>query len=530
MQILKINPNYQINYTSLIQNKPQKEENKTTKPNYPMPTSAHYVSFLGYSTNLEQTLSHLDKEKFPPAVWQRAAEIIEEGNPEDKTLIDVHKEVFEDLNAVENVEELREFFPQFKDVKSSFDVKTSKNSFLDDVKMGKLEYFNPENDTTLDLVRLLYAEGFSTNDLKDYTGGKNITTTIYSLNIPLLNKDYAHVLKLSDKEYNKRLISQIQENRLLNADRRAQSNEPVFIPSKKTRKGQPLSPEHKAKISEGLKKYWAENPEKAHELSERQKEYFTENPEQREIFSRVLIKTWEKSPGIKKAMSKFFKKQGVENLPDDMKNLTTEQKACLKLFWHKNYWAKEIFGENMSKAWEEIKKQDSQKYEPPTIKQYPIAIMKRIEDFARKECGVQESLDFTLTYFTSLNYVMDTDATANGISEKFFELNPKMANILADVYCVTLVDCAKWLGERAKKLPPFSKERAWYEQASVDIVNELQKMNANGYVENKDLSKFYAACVARAIDRQDTEMVKFLSCGLDRNYTKYRNNPTWKED
>jgi hypothetical protein len=89
-------------------------------------------------------------------------------------------------------------------------------------------------------------------------------------------------LKLSDREFNERITKAISQNRFENADRKAQKGEPVYIPS--TRKGKPLSPEHRHKISESLVLYYAENPERINEQSERQKAYFRENPDQAEFF------------------------------------------------------------------------------------------------------------------------------------------------------------------------------------------------------------------------------------------------------
>jgi hypothetical protein len=164
----------------------QEQNTQNQRKLYPMPDYRHYISFKGgKSLDLKQTMTELLKpEECPPGVWERAQEVLAEGNPENKTLIDIHKEVYDDLNYVSNVEELREFFPQFKDVKSTFDVKPVANSFLDDVKNGRLEHFNQKNDTSLDLVHLLYAEGFSTNDLLQYTNNKNITGTIKDLAYP----------------------------------------------------------------------------------------------------------------------------------------------------------------------------------------------------------------------------------------------------------------------------------------------------------------------------------------------------------
>ena len=72
------------------------------------------------------------------------------------------------------------------------------------------------------------------------------------LHIPIADRDYGHILKLSDAQYNERLTREMTEKRLAALDRKAQLNdgEPVYI------KRGPMSKEHKERISEGLKKYY----------------------------------------------------------------------------------------------------------------------------------------------------------------------------------------------------------------------------------------------------------------------------------
>ena len=132
------------------------------------------------------------------------------------------------------------------------------------------------------------------------------------LNIPKVNRNYGHVLKFSDPEYNERLTKQMTQKRREAMDIKAQQQdgEPVYI------KRGPLSPEHRQHISEGLIKYYHENSERIFAMSERQKKFYEDNPEQAQMFRRVMQRAWNifGAERIKQALSKFLKKERNQNL------------------------------------------------------------------------------------------------------------------------------------------------------------------------------------------------------------------------
>ena len=138
---------------------------------------------------------------------------------------------------------IKEKFPEFKDVASVYDVETSANrgSFITKFLNGETEYFDSDEDLTVQLIKLYWGEGFSLNDLKKYSDGCDLYYTMKKLNIPLASRDYGHILKFSDPEYNERLTREMTEKRLAALDRKAQEleGEPVYI------KRGPLSDEHK---------------------------------------------------------------------------------------------------------------------------------------------------------------------------------------------------------------------------------------------------------------------------------------------
>lgn len=351
-------------------NKTNINSKSNLRNSYAMPTSVHYISFTGGSSlDLKQSVKNLeslgrgDGSKFPPNVLDMAHEVIESGNSDNKTLIDVHKEKYSMLNECYDLNEAKSLFDEFSGVLSDTEIDYRQDSFIGRVKQGQEENFNKDEDLAFQLLKLYWAEGFSLNDLKRYAG-TDLYHTLGKFNIPLMDRDYAHVLKFSDKEYNERLTSQMAQKRMESMDRKAQEQEgePVYIP-----RG-PLSESHKKHISEGLIKYYALHPEKTLAMSKRQKEYFENNPKQKIVMQRVMFYAWnntQEGRSIKKYLVKFFKKLNIsldENVMNaDSEKMTVSQQDALKLFWKKNSWAKEKFSKAVKAGWNHV--QDVKKVE-----------------------------------------------------------------------------------------------------------------------------------------------------------------------
>ena len=64
------------------------------------------------------------------------------------------------------------------------------------------------------MIKLYWGEGFSLSDLRKYAAGQDLHYTMKKLNIPFVSRDYGHILKLSDPEYNARLTREMTEKRL----------------------------------------------------------------------------------------------------------------------------------------------------------------------------------------------------------------------------------------------------------------------------------------------------------------------------
>lgn len=379
MKINNITPQIITNRQLKTANNPiESKQFEQTQPAQPLatPSSANYIAYQpnfegGYSINLAETIQNLDKlaskysDVYPKDVREWAQMILQEGNKDKDTLISIHKKLFESIKDSFSLETLKSKFPEiFADVKSAADVDIREGSLLDDIVNGRLEYFNKEEEPALQIIKLYWGEGFSLNDLKAYTGGKDLNYVMKKLNIPKVNPHYGHILKLSDPEYNERLTRQMAQKRLETMDIRAQQKEgePVYI------KRGPLSAEHKQHISEGLLKFYRENPERLFTMSERQKKFYEDNPEQRDILHRVMVKVWNmpSAENIKKSLSKFMKRIGIKNFQTDEvrtpDQMNKEKSAAMKRFWGENEWARKSFSKNMEYAWKKVKEEQDMFY------------------------------------------------------------------------------------------------------------------------------------------------------------------------
>ncbi|MBQ9244752.1 hypothetical protein IJ182_00625 [bacterium] len=385
---IKINTGY--NQKNII--KPQENEtNNITKLSnfyYPIAFSG------GNSMSLEETKKKLDKipNAYPPDMENKIKEVLASGNPEDKTLIDVHKDKYQYLNLCETLDDAKATYPEFKDVFSDNQVIFQQGSFLDDVKSGLVRGFDPDVDVALQLLQLYWGEGFSLTTLKDDYADKNVHYTFQKLGIPRVNNVYGQYLKLSDKDYNKRYTDTMSERAKEIERKRIEKKEGIYVP-----KG-PITGEQKTKISESLKKYYSENPEKIQEMSDRQKKFYEENPLEKEKLSQVGIRAWnyKEADSVKKKLAKFLKKQKLTE--EDIIEISTpdsKHNAAFKTFWEKNGWAKDIISSCMKKSW---KRQDALSvlgliYEPLyEIEVLPKPMMEKINK------GYEDYHDINLKY------------------------------------------------------------------------------------------------------------------------------------
>ena len=424
-----------------------------------LPTTEQYLAFTGgYSLDLGRTIKELDKlaEKnssvYPPNIREWAGMILEEGNKAKDTLISIHKKYFAGLNECCSLNEAKSRFTEFKDVIPAGNVNAMAGSFIDRFNKGELEFFDNEEDLSLQLLKLYWGEGFSLNDLKKYTGNLDLYYTMKKLNIPLADKNYGHILKFSDPEYNERLTREMTEKRLAALDRKAQEKdgEPVYI------KRGPLSAEHKQKISEGLKRYYQENPERIYDMSERQKEFYRQNPERAEELTRVLKKAWNIAGAdrIKNALSSFMKSKGIEsfNPESNPADMSKEQSKLMKQFWTNNEWAKKSFSRNMQYAWKKIKEENETFF---IVRSVPV----KLKEYLEKTLGIKPgTLDLDTKYNPYL-HTSSIDENSEEIIKKSLKNINGIENVMADTYQIAVLNVVTALKDirQSRKNKPFNE-------------------------------------------------------------------------
>ena len=495
---------------------PIQSENKPEVSNTQLPTTAQYLAFTGgYSLDLAKTIQQLDKfaEKnssiYPPNIREWAGLILEEGNKAKETLISIHKKYFASLKECFSLDEIKEKFPEFKDVISSENVTAVKGSVIDKFRKGELEYFDNDEDLTVQLIKLYWGEGFSTNDLKRYADGQDLYHTMKKLNIPTASRNYGHILKFSDPEYNERLMREMTEKRLATLDRKAQieTGEPVYI------KRGPLSAEHKQRISEGLKKYYQENPERIYEMSERQKEFYRENPEKSEELSRVLKKAWSVKPAdrIKGALAKFLKGRKVEAFDPELSpaKLNEEQSKAMKAFWGLNDWARKAFSKNMKYGWRKVKEENETFF---TIRTAPTQLIRFIEKQAGMEPGTLKSY----TVFNPYTKYSSIDEKSNEIFTKYTDIKG-INNLMADTYQLAVLN----IGAKLKDLKPGKKDKACNEMLDLASLIVHKNTSKNGgyktqYTEEAQQDFVHLAMFAA--ESRNEELINIVNQSIDEAF------------
>ncbi len=546
MQITKITP--QFSTTKITKHKNNNEDQTQTslapREKLPMPTAQQLFamnnpSFCGgYSLNLAETIENLDKlatkypDIYPKNVREWAGMILEEGNKAKDTLISVHKKLYANVKECFSLEELKTKFPEFKDVKPASEVDAKEGSLLDEILKGQNEIFNNEEDLSLQLIKLYWGEGFSLNDLKAYAGGRDLNGIMNKLNIPKVNRNYGHVLKFSDPEYNERLTKQMTQKRRETMDIKAQQQdgEPVYI------KRGPLSPEHRQHISEGLIKYYQENPERIFAMSERQKKFYEDNPEQAQMFRRVMQRAWNifGAERIKQALSKFLKKERNQNISEltleEPHKMTKEQSALMKKFWGINEWARKQFSKNVEFSWKKVKEEQNMFYKfdisPERFKQKFYAW-----------CD-EQGLDERLTSLDDFKYYPHREELNQLDSRVVSQYTPRFIDSqegdesakMANTYQRTLMNFGKELKklEKDPKVSLDTKNLAFILRQIIrsNLLGEQGGITIARKLGAQEVQEVYTTTLLGLMDHHENRLIKKLNKLLNEAYNDLDRN--WK--
>lgn len=530
----------------------QVAQSEEVKQDLAVPSAQHYIGYQpnftgGYSLDLAETIANLDKlvakypNLYPKNVREWAGMILEEGNKSKDTLITIHRRLYESIKDCFSLAELKAKFPEFKGVKSAHDVDYREGTLMDDLISGRISEFNTEEDLTLQLIKLYWADGFSLNDLKAYAGGRDLNPIMNKLGIPKVDRNYGHVLKFSDPEYNERLTTQMKLKRMETMDIKAQQQEgePVYIPQR--RDGRPLSAEHRKHIQDGLLKFYREHPERAFAMSERQKQFFREHPEQAEMFHRVMIKAWHmtSADNIRRAMSKFMKANKVQDFTVDEltspHKMTKERSALMKKFWADNPWANKTFSHNMKHAWKKVKEEQDMFY---VVEMTPVKFQRKFFAWCDKMGIDKTNLDFQCFKFyphhPELNMEPASAKLLNSLTPKFIDsCEGDESQKLANTVQMTLIKFGHYLKtfEKSPYATTETKELAFMLRRAIhhglfDTQNTIRGIPSPRVLDAMQVQGIYTTVMTEMMSQHENKMIKELVKYLNESYDHL--DRTWK--
>ena len=527
-------------------------QNKNSIPFYP---TKNYLAFLGYSLDLAQTFENLKEQEYPQGIKEIIEKEIENGNIENKTLQDFHFEKYKEVLDCFTLDELKEKFPEFENVISSFDVEAQDESFIGKFQNDELDYFNSDEDLTLQLIKLYWGEGYSLNDLSDFieknsddNKGLNLYYTMKKLNIPLMNSRYARVLKLSNKDYNEKLSTKmsIKHREAIEVKKQKQEGEPVIIP-----RG-PLPQAHRDHISQGLLKYYSEHPEKITEMSARQKEFYENNPQKAKQLQEVLDYSWNKThqgEKLKKELSKHLRKFNCTISNDVLIGKQDASKTQQKAF--NEFWAidrrKQYHSEAMKQGWEyvlfDVAKFMTDKEDGIILDTVPEKYRKDILRWAHKKGIYENGLEYggyAKIYNSNLTMLQERKKekfakTITRITDRFMDEHPQQASNLANTRQIAIIKIKQDLENNSPKLPKkirednllrytlnFELEKLAYEKLYIrpnkDEIFPID--NIDNHIIHNILVEFASKCVANDcpeieeyISRKINEVYEYVEKG-----------------
>ena len=534
-------------------------KNPSNSENYAkLPLTNNYLAFLGgYSLKLDDVYKKLDPSIFPPDIKEGIENTLL-NNDKNLTLKDVHQAKYKGVLDCFSLDELKEKYPEFINVKSSFDVEASPESLLGKFQNGETDLFSNDEDLSLQLIKLYWGERLSLNDLYDYietnsTDNKGINpyyTMTEKLNIPLMNNRYAKVLKLSDKEYNEHFSQVLSEKIKESKERRIQQadGEPVFIPSGK------LSEEHKKHISEGLKKYY-QNPVNIIEMSKRQEEFWEAHPELKEELSDVLDYAWNKTEEgrvIRKYMSKSVNVKNLNSKLTFKKEMDPYTKNILKDFWQKNGWAKEKWSIAMQKGYKYHSKSaarflDGKSYSGEKIcyTDLPAQISEAAEEYARKTGFDCKKYNLRNLYygFTNEKKVVDyMEEAQKFLNEFLFEKTNLTADVICDITLNSIISFKDHLEGSSRKLPESlhgkeNPKRIEMNERLDYILNKtpVYTINPDGCkvpksgVNGTDLNSIVFFIMKTALEQDSLDVPEYFQMLLDESFDRLIYNPQYRK-
>lgn len=329
MKVLAINHfNNPISQNSRLQKRTNTVEDtqKDYNPAFYYPLNFKSASDISLRYVYETRAQYL-----PKRMLNEIKKLIDSGEENLYTLQELHNKVYRRLLQAESLDEVKEHYPEFREVKSAEGLAASRSKAI-----KAIQDIMPLENFSLSLLKKLYTPtptdkivqeyGFTNRNLLSWLMNKN------RLNIPKLNGSYIILVKMSNEEENQK-AAEITRN-ALQAD-----------PERRERFFQSAAEGHRT-------------PEYAERHSKKIKSFYDRNPERRLRTGRISSRVWELCPEVRTALSDYTRQQSsyvqyVVRLAQSHKKLNEEEKRTLHGF-HQRFWDEHP---ELKKAYSEARKQ-----------------------------------------------------------------------------------------------------------------------------------------------------------------------------
>lgn len=301
--------------------------------------SPNYNSSIVFKSASDISLQYVYKKhaKFlPKRVFEKIKTILSNDKNEVPKLYELHNDLYKDLFEAKTLEEAKELYPEFKDIK---DVTVLCNNRSKAVKA--ILKIMPLDKFTLNYLKKLYAPTSQDNLVKEYgfTNRNLLSWLNKKLNIKKLDGSYIQLFKMSNEEENLKIAEQSRKAIYANPD--AQKNR--LEKAAQTHR----TLEYREKKRQEMIDFYKRNPDVAKRTG---------------LISKM---TWDRCPEIKDALREYTQtlspySKRVLSKKVSGAILTSEERRVAfgyyRGFWEKNPELKTLYKERRNQVIEELKK------------------------------------------------------------------------------------------------------------------------------------------------------------------------------
>ena len=271
----------------------------------------------------------------PSRIKKEIQSILSESGENLPKLYELHNRVYQRLFNAQSMEEVREHYPEYKDI---IELTALAGNRSKAVKAVKLKGISLE-DFTLDFIKKLFAPTPQETLVKEYgfTNRSLIIWLMEKLDIPKFNGNYINILRMSDEVENSR-IAELSRQAIYRMPEVQQARQAKVTAHHRT-------PEYREKKRREMIEFYKNNPDMAERVSKLSKLNWDKCPEIKEALSIYTVK----SPEYVKNASR--KKQRGQKLTEEEKQIIS---GYFRSFWKKHPEFVELYSKMRAQAAKEL--------------------------------------------------------------------------------------------------------------------------------------------------------------------------------